>query len=143
MKIQKRTARSALAWVVLLSALYSIIGEILFQTFYYHDKLLNYFEWWVILLSVAYTTPAVMLFRNRFWYFSVFILFFYVVFSIIFLFVFGAMFPITDDNPAGGILGIMIHGINIISFSSGTILGLLINISIHYYMRLNYENNIG
>ena len=143
MKIQKQTARSSLAWVLLLSVLYSIIGEVIFQIFYYHDSLLNYYEWWVILLSVAYTSPIVLLFRNQFWYFSVFILFFYLIFSIIFMFIFGEVFPIIDDNPAGGILGIMIQGINIISFSLGTILGLLINLSIQYWMKLNNQGNLG
>ncbi len=137
MKIKRQTANSSFIRVVLFSALYAIFGEIIFQIFYYHDYLLNNYHWWLISLSIMYTFPVVLFFRSRYWYFIIVMLPLYVIFSMILLFPSGALFPLPDDNPAGGILAFMIHGINLTSISIGGILGLLINVSLYYWSKLN------
>lgn len=141
MRIKKQTARSSFIWVILLSALYAIIGEIIFQIFYYHDYLLNHYDWFMILFSIIYTLPVVLFFRNRYWYFSIFIPIFYVIFSFIFLFPYSALFPLPDDNPAGGVLAILMHGINVFCIIIGVILGLLINVSLYYWSKIDDARN--
>ncbi|AFH60642.1 hypothetical protein B2K_07900 [Paenibacillus mucilaginosus K02] len=131
----KHTAKKTLIWATLLSAIYALIGEILFQIFYYHDDLLNLYVWFIIMLSIFYTLPVVNFFNNRYWYSIFVMLFFYFIFAILFLFIFGELFPITDDNPAGGILLIMIQCINFISIVIGITFGLLINLILHYRSR--------
>jgi hypothetical protein len=126
-------------WVIVLSALYAIIGEIIFQIMYYRDQLLGYLHWFVILLSAVYISPIVALFRNRFWYVSVLISFIYFVFVVIFLLVFAAHFPIPDDNTASGILMLMVQGMNIISIILGISCGLLVNLTIHNWTNFQKE----
>ncbi|KRE92172.1 hypothetical protein ASG89_33520 [Paenibacillus sp. Soil766] len=142
MRNKTKTAKSSLIWVILLSALYAIIGEIIFLLFYYHDYLLKHDESFMILLSIIYIIPVVLYFRSRYWYYSLFILLFYIVFSIVFLFLFSALFPLPDDNPAGGILAIIVHGINIISIVIGVFFGLLINLSLYYWLKLDDAKEI-
>jgi len=136
MRIKKQTALSSFIRAILLGALYAIIGEIIFQTLYYHDYLLNHYDWFIILSSIMYTLPVVLFFRNCYWYFSRCILLFYGIFSFIFLFPFSALFPLPDDNPAGGLLFIMMHGINVICIVIGVILGLIINVTLYYWSKL-------
>lgn len=136
MRIKKQTAKTSFIWAILLGALYAIIGEIIFQILYYHDYLLNHYDWFITLSSIMYTLPVLLFFRNCYWYFSICILLFYVIFSFIFSSPFSALFPLPDDNPAGGLLFIMMHGINAICIVIGVILGLVVNVTLYYWSKL-------
>lgn len=133
MRLKKQTAKSSFIRVILISALYAVIGEIIFQLFYYHDDLLNHYDWMIYLLSLMYTVPVVLFFRDRYWYFGIFLLLFYVIFSFIFLFPFAVLIPLPDDNPAGGILAILVHGINVFCMVLGLVLGFLTNVLLYYW----------
>ncbi|TQR41118.1 hypothetical protein [Paenibacillus popilliae] len=117
--------------LILISALFSIIGDVFFYLFYYNDFSPEVLYYFIAVLSMGYTVPIVLYYRNKFWYMSFLILGFYVVFSFVLAFICGILFPVAKGDLGAGILLLLIQGSNLFSIGIGILLGLLINLIQH------------
>lgn len=120
--------------LILISALFSIIGEVffyLFYLFYYNDFSPEAYYCFIAVLSMGYTVPIVMYYRNKYWYMSFLILGFYVVFSFVLAFICGSLFPVAEGDLGAGFLFLLTQGSNLFCIGIGILLGLLINLIQH------------
>ncbi|MEI7028461.1 hypothetical protein [Paenibacillus sp. y28] len=125
--------KKMLLTVVVLGAIYAVIGEIIFYTTYFY--LLDVSDeigWYFIAggLGVLYTLLIVRYFRNRHWYGVLFIPVAYFLFLVIFSMVISQFFPIEEGHDGIGLLLIFVHIFHLIIIGFGIVAGLVANLII-------------
>ncbi|GGG85329.1 hypothetical protein GCM10010918_49100 [Paenibacillus radicis (ex Gao et al. 2016)] len=133
---KKRSFRRATLIAVLASVIYALIGNTFFNMAYYSDAIFNNSYWIAAVLAALYAVPVVIWFRNRYWYFPLFIPVLWVPFVVIT----GFIFPrLPEGAMGGGMLLLFIHILNLGAVALGVALGMTVNAIMAAWRKLNRE----
>ncbi|MFF2092510.1 hypothetical protein [Paenibacillus sp. NPDC058174] len=133
---KKRSFRKATLIAVLASVIYALIGNTFFNMAYHNDAVFNNSYWIAGVLAVLYAVPVVIWFRNRYWYFPLFIPVLWVPFAVIT----GLLFPrLPEGAMGGGMLLLFIHILNLGAVGLGAALGMTVNGILAAWRKLNRE----
>ncbi|WP_188892332.1 hypothetical protein [Paenibacillus radicis (ex Gao et al. 2016)] len=103
---------------------------------YYSDAIFNNSYWIAAVLAALYAVPVVIWFRNRYWYFPLFIPVLWVPFVVIT----GFIFPrLPEGAMGGGMLLLFIHILNLGAVALGVALGMTVNAIMAAWRKLNRE----
>lgn len=122
-----RSFRRSMLFVVLLSVIYAIIGNTFYSIANRYSAVIDMAYTISILLTVLQAVPVVLWFRNKYWYFPLFIPVLWVPMAVIASFLFSSIFPASEDEIGGGILMVFIYGLNLGTIVIGVLLGIVVN----------------
>ncbi|WP_028608336.1 hypothetical protein [Paenibacillus harenae] len=119
--------RRSLRHVFLLSALYALAGNAFLYASYYNSRIVDWSYLISAIMIAAFAVPVVLLFRNRHWYIPVFIILFWIPFSVLFAFLLSRVLPMTGDPYDFGLLLVYYLILNVIAIVLGIALGMIVN----------------
>jgi len=113
--------------VVLLSVIYALAGNAFFYISYYNAGIIDWSYLISAFLIMAFAAPIIRFFRNRHWYFPIFIFLFWIPFSVLFAFVLSKLLKLSLYDYDFGLLLVYFLVLNIMIIVLGITLGIVVN----------------
>ncbi|ANY66876.1 hypothetical protein BBD42_10655 [Paenibacillus sp. BIHB 4019] len=124
---------------ILLSLIFSLIGNTLYYATAYSVTVLNGVITLLVLIGVLYTIAIVRSFSGRYWYFPLFIPVLWVPLTVILTYGLGLLFPLSDEATSRGLLVIYIHGLNLCTVAASAFMGMFVKGLLYILGRMNKE----
>ncbi|WP_424766564.1 hypothetical protein [Paenibacillus sp. sgz302251] len=118
--------RRSMRLVLLLSVVYALAGNIFFYSGYYNNNVIEWSYLISVIMIIAFALPVVMLFRNRHWYFPLFIFLFWIPFSVLIAFLLSRVLPLSGEQDLALMLFYFLI-LNLMVILVGIALGMSIN----------------
>ncbi|MEV5029776.1 hypothetical protein [Paenibacillus sp. LPE1-1-1.1] len=119
----KRSMRS----VLLLSLIYAAAGNAFLYTAYFNSAIVERSYLVCGLMIFAFAIPIVKLFRNRHWYFPIFIFLFWIPFSVLLAFALSQILPLSQNDTDFGLLLVYFLILNVLVMVLSIALAMIIN----------------
>ncbi|MGO4549303.1 hypothetical protein AB4Z29_31440 [Paenibacillus sp. 2TAB23] len=113
--------------VLLLSLIYAVAGNMFLYTAYFNSGIVKNSYIICALMVVAFSVPIVKWFRNRHWYFPIFIFLFWIPFSVLLAYVLSQVLPLSRNDTDFGLMLVYFLILNVMIMLLSIALGMLIN----------------
>lgn len=128
----KRSARNA----SLLSVVYALVTNVVYFASHYSSFIIDYSYFICFLLAVLFAVPVIWLFRNKYWYFPVFILLLWVPLNLMIGFALSSVLPEGSGEVGDGLALFFFFILNLVSVVCGTLAGTIVNGILFFYRKL-------
>lgn len=129
----------AMRRVILLSLIFSLIGNTLYYGSAYSLTILNGVFTLSVLLGVLYTIAIVRSFSGGYWYFPLFIPVLWVPVTVILTYLLGLVLPISEELTSNGLLAIYILGLHLCCVAASAFMGMFVKGVFYFSGRMNKE----
>ncbi|WP_138753788.1 hypothetical protein [Paenibacillus sinopodophylli] len=129
----KRSMRT----VLLLSFLYAAAGNVWMYAAYFNSGIVENSYLICAGMVLVFAMPIVKWFRNRHWYFPIFIFLFWIPFSVLLAYVLSQILPLSQQNTDFGLLLVYYLILNVLVMLVGLGLGMLVNVCWMLWDRYN------